>query len=129
MANEITLSAALGYRDSENTEGVLAVASRLQSVSTKKIARLKQNIGTDEEAINLGDVSSPGVALFVNRDPTNFISLKVATGGAIFAKLRPDTGSNGKGGFALLELGSGAQAPYAVADTGACQMDIFIISQ
>ena len=85
-------------------------------MATKKFIGCKQNIGTSEEAITLGEVTSPGWAFFINRDETNFIELRVATGGAKFAKLKP-------GEFAFLRLGSGAQAPYAIADTAACQLE------
>lgn len=122
-ANEITLNASLSYEDSEMDDPVsLELEDILKTVTTKRITRAKQNVGTSEEAINLGDVSSPGYALLINRDTTNFINLKVATGGAIFARL------DRSNGFALLKLGSGAQVPYAIADTAACQMDVFIIS-
>lgn len=120
MADEITLSASLGYEDSENADTVLAITEKLATVATKKYIRHKQNIGTSEEAIVLGEITSPGWAIFINRDLTNFINLKVATGGAIFAKLLP-------GEFALLRLGSGAQAPFAIADTGACQLESLIV--
>lgn len=128
MANEITANLSLSYEDSENTAASLALVDVLKSVATKRITRTKQNVGTAEEAISLGDVTAPGYALFVNRDATNYIELKVGTGGAIFAKLDPDTNSDGKGGFAFLKLGSGAQVPYAIANTAACQLDVFIIS-
>jgi hypothetical protein len=128
MADEITASVSLSYEDTENTTGSLAVVNLVKTVTTKKITRLKQNVGITEEAIDLGDISAPGYALFINRDTTNFINLKVATSGAIFAKLLPDTDGDGNGGFACLQLGSGAQAPFAIADTAACQMDVFIIS-
>lgn len=128
MANELTLSGSLSYEDSEGTEESLSMANVIKSVVTKRIVHLKQNVGTSEEAINLGDVSAPGYAIFINRDETNFISLKVATGGAIFARLDADTAGDGTGGFAILKLGSGAQVPYAIADTAACQMEVLICS-
>lgn len=129
MANEITLNASLSYDDSKNTSESLGVVDALFSVATKKVVKLTQNISHSAEvAIKLGDISAPAYAMFVNRDPTNYVELKVATSGAIFAKLRADPNSDGKGGVALLELGSGAQVPYAIADTGDCLIDIFIIS-
>ena len=128
MADEVTVNVSLSYSDNQNTEASLSVADALFSVATKKVTRLKQNVAITEEAIQLGDVTAPAYAMFVNRDTTNFINLKVGTSGAIFAKLRPDVDGDGKGGVALLELGSGAQVPYAIADTGTCQMDVFIIS-
>lgn len=119
MANELTLNASMVYADSEDTDLSLAIVDLLATVSSKLPIQRKQNIGTSEEAISLGETTAPGWALFLNRDATNFINLKVATSGAIFAKLKP-------GEFCLLRLGSGAQAPYAISDTAACQLEYFI---
>lgn len=127
MSNEVTMSASVDYEDSENTTGSLSVVDVIKSVSTKRFTRTKQNVGTSEEAINIGDVSAPGYCILVNRDTTNYIEIKTGTGGVIFAKLDPDTNGDGTGGFCVLKLGSGAQAPYAIAHTAACQMDVFII--
>ena len=120
MAQEITLNASLAYEDSEGTDPTMQVVDLIANVATKKLIRAKQSIGITEEAIVLGEVTSPAWAMFINRDETNFINLKVATSGAIFAKLLP-------GKFALLPLGSGAQAPFAIADTAACQLEYLII--
>lgn len=121
MADEITVSVSLAYEDSEFADEILAVSEKLATVASKKYIKAKQNIGTSEEAIALGEVTSPGWGVFINRDLTNFINLKVATGGAIFAKLLP-------GEVACLRLGSGAQVPYAIADTAACQMEYMLIN-
>lgn len=128
MANELTMSGSISYEDSEGASQELSIADVIKSVTTKRYVKLKQNVGITEEAVNLGDITAPGYAIFINRDETNFINLKVATSGAIFARLDADTDGNGTGGFAILKLGSGAQAPYAIADTAACQMEIFIVS-
>lgn len=122
MANEITINATLEYADSEGESESLQVTDLLATVSTKKFTKMKQNIGTSEEAIGLGEIAAPGWALFINRDLTNYIELRVGTGGAKFATLYP-------GKIALLYLGAGAQVPYAIANTGACQMVYFICSQ
>lgn len=120
MANELALSGELSYSDSENTETSLVVSAIAASVGTKKITRAKVSVGiSSEEAVPLGECTSPGWAMFINRDSTNFITLKVATGGAVFAKLLP-------GEFCLLRLGSGAQAPYAIADTAASQLEYLL---
>ena len=122
MANEITVTAQLSFADAESADEILQVLEKQATAATLKYTKAKQSIGfAAEEAINLGEVTAPGWALFINRDATNFISLKVATSGAIFAKLKP-------GECALLRLGSGAQVPYAVADTAACQLEYFIVS-
>ena len=119
MANEINVSGKLNFSDTEKADETLSITALLASVVTLKYIKHKQSIGTSEEAITLGEVTSPGWAIFINRDPTNFIELRVATAGAKFAKLKP-------GEFAVLRLGSGAQAPFAIADTAACQMEYLI---
>jgi hypothetical protein len=128
MANEITVNASLEYEDSTGNELSCESVEVVKSVTTKRAVKLVQEIGTSEEAIDLGDTSTPKWAYFRNLDPTNYIELKVATSGAIFARLDPDTNEDGKGGFAIVPLGSGAQAPFAIANTAACRMEIMIIS-
>src|SRR5688572_25955308 len=88
MADEITLTAALEYSDSENADLTLALPTDVQvTVSTKKFVHAKQNIGLSEEAIGLGEVTSLGWAIFINRDATNFINIKTGTGGTIIMKI------------------------------------------
>lgn len=120
MANELTLNGSIVYDDGNNSGNSLSITDLLASVTTKKSIRHQQSIGTSEEAIVLGEVTSPGWAIFINRDTTNFIELRVATGGAKFAKLLP-------GEFCLLRLGAGAQVPFAIADTSACLMDYILV--
>ena len=120
MANELTLNGTLAYADSEDADVSLQITDLLASVATKKFLKFKQNIGITEEAVTLGECTSPGWAMFLNRSETYTINLKVATSGAIFAEIKP-------GEFALLRLGSGAQAPFAIAITGACQMEVLLV--
>lgn len=128
MANELTMSGSISLEDSEFAEESIEVQNVIKSMTTKKYIKFKMQVGTSEEALPLGEVTTPGYAFFINRDQTNFVNLRVGTAGAIFARLDADTNGDGKGGFALLKLGSGAQAPYAIADTAACQIEGFICS-
>jgi hypothetical protein len=121
MSNELTLSGTLAYADDEDADLSLAVTSLLVTVSAKKFTWAKQSIGTSEEAVNLGEVTAPGWFVAINRDLSNFLELRVATGGAKFCKLKP-------GEFCLLRLGSGAQVPFAIADTAAVQLEYALIS-
>lgn len=122
MSQELTLNASLAYADSGGTEDGISIIDFIANVVTKSMTRYKQSIPTSEVPIVLGDLSSLGYAIFVNRDITNSISLRVTTGGSIFAKLRPN------GGFAFLELGSGAQIPYAIASGDTCLLEAMIVS-
>ena len=123
MADEIEVSGSLQYTDSNDPEVVemLAFAGIKADVTTAKFIKGKQSIGTSEEAIALGECTSPGWAIFRNIDPTNYIEIKTGTSGTIFAKMLHGEGCG------PIRLGSGAQAPYAIANTAACMMHYLII--
>lgn len=124
MANEVTISGSLVYEDAEGSEVSLQIEELLNSVGTKKFIRNKISVGTSEEAIPLGEVSSLGWAFFVNCDPSNYIEIRSATGsGNDIIKVLP---SRSAGPF---HFGSDVTAPYAVAPTAACLMDYLIVSQ
>lgn len=121
MSNEFTINGNLAYADTENADKSLGIVDLVASIASKKFSNMKYNVGTSEEAIPLGECSAPGWALFINRDATNYIELRVSSGGAKFAKLLA-------GEFCLLRLGSGATVPYAIADTAACQMEYLLFN-
>ena len=127
MADELTLNVTMEYSDAFGVEQSVSVVDRKVTITTKKPVILVQEIGITEEAIDLGDTGTPAYAFFQNLDPTNFITLRVATSGAAFARLDPDTDQDGTGGFAMLRLSTGATAPFAIADTAACKMKIMIV--
>lgn len=122
MANELTLNASLAYEDAESILAEIGVEDFVLTPTTKWFTRYRVSVATSEQAISLGGVSSLGYAVFINRDTTNFIELRTGTGSTKFAKLKPNNG------FAVFHFGTGVTAPYAIADTGACQMDVFICS-
>ena len=122
MANEVMISANLAYSDASGVKDELGVASFLADVTTKQTRRGQQSIATTETTLNLGGLAAVGWAALVNLDATNFVNVKTAASGTIFAKIPP-------GGVCLLYLGSGVTAPVAVADTAACLLDILLVSQ
>lgn len=121
MSLELTLNATLAYEDSTDGETSLQVTDKQVTLTTVKYTQLRQSIGITEEALVLGEVTSLGWIMVINRDLSNFVNLKVATSGAIFAKLFP-------GEFCFLRLGSGAQAPFLIADTAPCVVEFLLIS-
>lgn len=127
MADELKLNATVQLDDGISDIAV-QIVDLMVTLGTVKFTSLIQSIGITEEAIQLGEVTSPGYAIFINLDPTNWVDLKVATGGAICSRLDPDTDSNGKGGLHLSKLGSGMQAPFAIAGTAPCRIRILICS-
>lgn len=123
MSNEISLAAALQYADTELASiGLLLPVGLQKSVATKRYIYDKMSVPITEVVIPLGSVTSLGYYLFINRDPTNFIELRVATSGVKFARL------DAVNGPAFGKFGSGITAPFAIADTGSCQMEYLIIS-
>lgn len=127
MAAIATLSASVGYDDELETAS-LSVTNRSVTSAGARQTRLIQNVGTSPEALQMGEITSPGVVMLKNLDPTNFIEVKTGTGGDVFAKLKPDTLADGTGGFCVLDCaGSDAQAPYVVADTAACRMAVLVV--
>lgn len=122
MSRELTISGSLAYADSDSADLSLAVTNLIVNVTTKVYAKYKQSIGfAAAEALILGEVVTPTWIIVVNRDATNYVNLTVATGGAIFAHLLA-------GWFAILPLGSGAQAPFAQANTAACLVEVLLCS-
>ena len=116
MANELRLTSVMRFvkGDTDISLGEAVFVDVTGSRYTRQI----QNVGTTEEALDLVDITSPGYILVVNRDRTNFVSLRRATGEGNLIKIRP-------GKFALFELE--ATAPFAIANTAACNVEILLI--
>ena len=117
MADEITLDCSLLYE--KNGVRITPPLGQLSiDVAGNELVHQVQLIGITEEAIYMGsDVGTPGIAVFKNLDPTNFISIRRATGEGNFLKILP-------GEHAVLRLV--AAAPFAIADTAACRMEYWI---
>lgn len=131
MAGELTIACSAEYdNDGELDPLVLSVEEEdtIRTVTTQIALKTIQSVATSEEALLLGDVSTRCVCMLINLDTTNYIEVKVATGGAIFAKLWP-RGTGVGLNFCLLALGSGAQSPFVIANTAACRMAILLLSQ
>jgi len=123
VANEFTLNASLAYEDSESADLLLSVVDKLVSITTKKFIHAKQSIGTSEEAIDLGELTAPlGWAIFINRDSTNYLEIRSGSGAA------NDVIRLNAGEFALFRFGSDVTAPYAIANTAACQLEYAIFA-
>lgn len=124
MAAEATISASLLFDNGiVNVPGPQVAGLRFD-ISGAKYNKTVQNVGTSEEALQLGETSgSLGWCLIKNLDNTNYVKLKTATSGTIFAKLLP------KGGCALFYFGSDVTAPFVQADTAACNIEIYILNQ
>lgn len=87
--------------------------------STARLIRNVQQIGfAAHEALELGDLSTPGFACFVNLDDTNYVEIGVDVAAAFvaFAKLKAEE-------QIIVRLATAA--PYAQADTA--NVELFYI--
>lgn len=118
MANELDVSGNLRFIKG-NVDVELSRGNRLTITGTQYLKTV-QNIGTSEEAIIVTGLDTLGYCMIINRDPTNFIEVRAGTGVQDLIKVSP-------GMFCIFEFADGVSAPYAIADTAACDVEIIII--
>jgi hypothetical protein len=117
MANELTVSCSLKFAKS-GREISKSYSGIQVTVSGDAWVAGIQNIGTSEEAIDLGDVGTPGFFIGKNLDATNFLSLRPGTGDDNMVKMKA-------GEPALFRME--ATAPFAIANTAACDLEYLLI--
>ena len=126
MARELTVTFGADYEDTTTDVVGSFDSSNIITLATSKLLNTVMTIATTETALELGDISSKGFCIIANLDTTNYVEVKVATAGAIFAKLFPKDSTAGLN-WCCVHLGSGAQAPYAIANSSACKVQIFLL--
>lgn len=115
-AGEIRISASLGV-DNGLIDEALSKSGLRFDWSGSKVTKHIQTIGTTEEAIDLGEITTPGYFMAVNLDNTNYVEIRSGTG-ASNDIIRLDANN----GLCLLRWGSDISAPFAVANTAACNV-------
>lgn len=117
MSNELRVSVSLRFEKSGRS--VQKEYSGVQiDVSGDKWTYLVQEIGTSEEAIDVGDIGTAGFIIFKNLDDTNYVTLRPGTGTTDLVKAK-----SGEPGLFRLAM----DGPYAMADTAACDLELLII--
>lgn len=117
MANEITTTLKIAY--AKNGISDSRTLTDQIDVSGSGTCGGVQTIGTTEEALAVGDVSTKGLARFLNIDPNNYIEIGsyVSTVFYPLVKLKP-------GESAVFRLS--AVTVYARANTAAAKLDYMI---
>ena len=117
MAEEITISASLAF--SKGGIGSTLSDSDLKfDVTGTDYFQGTQGVGTSEEALDLGHITTPGYCYMKNTDTTNFVSIIRATSEGNCIKLKA-------GEVALFRFE--ATAPFVKADTSAVQINYLLI--
>lgn len=121
MADEIRISASLSVQKGGVWDG-LAVRDLLSTFTGTNMLHQVQAVGTAEELVQVGDSGAGpgGWAMFVNRGPTNFVSLRGALGQTPFARLNAGESA---GPFRIHP----SAALTAQADTAGVDLEIFIL--
>lgn len=118
MANELSLRANLSF-EKNDTLIELLFGPKDRDVSGTNALKNRQSIGTSEEAVLVGDVAAGGYFIGVNRDATNYLELRPGSGLADLIKLGP-------GDVCMFRLATDATL-YAIANTGACELEYAIV--
>ncbi len=122
MANEITFQAGLAVFKAatmHKPDGFIIDPITVTWTGTV-LSKGYMSVGTTEETIPLGDITTPCIAMFWNKNATNFVELRNSLAGTVFARLRPSHIP------AIIPLTPTA-APTAQADTAACIMEFFVL--
>jgi hypothetical protein len=119
MANEGTVKLNLSFTKSGVSISLDSESVNFDVAGTNVIHNV-QTIGTSEEAILLGDAGAGGYLFLMNRDSTNYIEIRQASGASDFCRLLA-------GEPACFRLSPDATAPYAIADTGSCDLEVMLI--
>lgn len=120
MADELTLNIGFDYSKS-GTSISERVTNLAVDVSGTKITHTRQAITTSEVALDLGGLSTGGYLLAINRDATNYVSIRPGTGATNVVRILP-------GEVALFRIDSAASAPYAIANTATVELEFWLLS-
>lgn len=117
MANEATVTTSLQFKKG-NVDLTLSDAAKKFDVTGTRYQRAVQNVGTSEEALDMGDITDPGWAYFRNLDTSNYVEIRAATGDA--ACIRINAGESCC--FRLV-----ATAPFVIANTASLDLEYMIV--
>jgi len=117
MANELTLSASVKFLKSD-TNVDFAKAGVLLDVAGGDYVKRTQTVGTSEEALGLGDLTTPGYMLIYNSDSTNYVKIRSGTGAGDLIRVPA-------GGIALFYCE--ATAPYIIANTASVVVEYLLV--
>lgn len=121
MANELTLTASLAFAKGNVASTSRSASNATVTVSGTAYAAIVQNVGTSEEQLDFGAVATPGYALIKNLDATNYVEIRAGTGVADLIKIPA-------GKSCLFPFAADCTAPYAIANSSACDIEMLLIS-
>ena len=118
MPDEITVSGSLSVKKG-TLDLEFSKTARQYNMTGTDAVHLTQTIGTSAELLDLGDITTPGMVLIFNNDEDNYVTIRGSSTGDDLIKIMPQELS---GPWRL-----GVTAPYAIANTAACQIEYLVI--
>ena len=119
MADEITLSAI--FKAANSSTSILERVTDLSvDMTGTHIIHNRQEIGTVEEVLLLGDVGVGGWFFGINRDATSTISIRPATGETDLVKMLA-------GEFALFRVHADAATPYVIGGSAGVELEYWLL--
>lgn len=118
MANEGLIGASYRVLKGDNLVEKAISGIKFDVTGTDHVHKTQQ-IGTSEEQLDFGEVVTPGYCLIVNRDATNYVELRPATGVADLIRMNA-------GEIALFRFADDCTAPFAIANTATCQVEYWL---
>ena len=113
MANEISLSFRMGVTNGNYDPGTISVSNQLIDQAAAGAVEGIQNIGTSEETLGVGGLSTKGWIFMRNLDATNYIEAGFAT--TVYG-IKLEAGE-----CAMFRTG-GSATIYLKANTAACNL-------
>lgn len=115
MANEITLTVTAQLSNSYLKDSYTPGSEQITQ-TTKGAAAGVWIVGTSEEDLSLGDVTTPGRVFLKNLDTTNYVKIGPKSGGAMVEAIRLSPGESH-----TFKSAPGATW-RAIADTASCRV-------
>jgi hypothetical protein len=119
MADEITASCSLQFAKGNAAPPRVRSNDFKITVTGTDYTHKTQNVGTSAEALNLGEIGTPGMMWAHNLDGTNFVEFGYDDGG-----FKP-TVKLLAGDYCLFQHTQAA--PQVKADTGAVEIEYFLV--
>ena len=115
----MALNVQTSYSYSENNASITGSATKSVTITGAAAVKNIQNIGTSWEALDLGEVTTPGITAGKNLDATNYVELSFDGGTTAHLKA--------KAGEPFLFRPTGTTI-HARANTAAVNLEYFIAS-
>lgn len=120
MANEILLRVAISFAKG-GSAGAADSGELILTMAGTKFLDTRQNVGTSEEALLLGECTAPNTHYWIrNLDTANPVDLKPAAGGTVTTRIPA-------GRVAYGQFGPSVTAPVVIAITAQVDIHVFLV--